>query len=255
MLRFCSNSRARFVVINHTRVHTTALGNTLARCSSLTISPLFPFLPSPQLLFSMPRTTFSSSLVRHFSFPELISSSRRSSRPRRLFLYPGRYQKQHPCPPLSCFHCLVLIVPGSPCLSPLSHPRGHPCLRRPQRHRLSRPPHQVTRFLSSQPISSFSRGYRYVCCALSMMHDHPELDLHVCFKQAYDQVLRHHHPLVVRSLVAVRLLSPPPTPLILLRSPSALLLPATTFACASPREQTSPSSTSPSPSGQQRSTS
>ena len=111
--------------------------------------------------------------------------------------------------------------------------------------------------LLSPHLSSCSRGYRYVCCALSVMHDHPELDLHVCFKRAYDQVLRHHHPLVVRSLVAVRLLSftLPSAPLILLRSPFALLLPATTFACASPREQTSPSSTSPSPNGQQRSTS
>ncbi|KAL9713291.1 hypothetical protein Ac2012v2_002896 [Leucoagaricus gongylophorus] len=53
------------------------------------------------------------------------------------------------------------------------------------------------------------RGYRYVHCALSMMLAHPELALQVCFKRAYDQVLRPFHPVWVRSLVAVAIRASP----------------------------------------------
>ncbi|KAF5344685.1 hypothetical protein D9756_011477 [Leucocoprinus leucothites] len=53
------------------------------------------------------------------------------------------------------------------------------------------------------------RGFRYVCRALSTMQAHPELELYVCFKLAYDQVLRQFHSTIVRSLVAVAIRAAP----------------------------------------------
>jgi len=51
--------------------------------------------------------------------------------------------------------------------------------------------------------SKLYRGFRYICRALSTMQQHPELELHVCFKRAYDDVLKQHHSAFVRTLVAV----------------------------------------------------
>lgn len=35
------------------------------------------------------------------------------------------------------------------------------------------------------------------------MQNDPSVELHVCFKRSYDEVLRHHHTFVVRSLAIV----------------------------------------------------
>jgi len=40
--------------------------------------------------------------------------------------------------------------------------------------------------------------------ALQHMQNDPSIELHVCFKRSYDEVLRHHHTFFVRSLAAVR---------------------------------------------------
>ncbi|KAH0836886.1 glycolipid transfer protein domain-containing protein [Lanmaoa asiatica] len=39
--------------------------------------------------------------------------------------------------------------------------------------------------------------------ALEHMQNDPSVELHVCFKRSYDQVLRHHHTFIVRSLAVV----------------------------------------------------
>ncbi|KAH7922071.1 glycolipid transfer protein [Leucogyrophana mollusca] len=51
-----------------------------------------------------------------------------------------------------------------------------------------------------------TRGLTFLCKALQHMQTEPSLELHACFKRSYDEVLRHHHTFVVRSLafVAVR---------------------------------------------------
>lgn len=36
------------------------------------------------------------------------------------------------------------------------------------------------------------------------MQNDPWVELHVCFKRSYDEVLKHHHTFVVRSLAIVR---------------------------------------------------
>ncbi|KAF7770214.1 hypothetical protein Agabi119p4_6188 [Agaricus bisporus var. burnettii] len=53
------------------------------------------------------------------------------------------------------------------------------------------------------------RGFRYVCRALSILQQHPELELYVCFKRAYDQVLKQHHSAFIRTLVAVAIRAAP----------------------------------------------
>jgi hypothetical protein len=40
--------------------------------------------------------------------------------------------------------------------------------------------------------------------ALQYMQNDPSIELHVCFKRSYDEVLRRHHTFFVRSLAAVR---------------------------------------------------
>ncbi|KXN83522.1 Pleckstrin homology domain-containing family A member 8 [Leucoagaricus sp. SymC.cos] len=53
------------------------------------------------------------------------------------------------------------------------------------------------------------RGFRYVCRALYTLQEHPELELYVCFKRAYDECLREYHSSFVRSLVAVAIRAAP----------------------------------------------
>ncbi|KAG9313265.1 hypothetical protein JVU11DRAFT_6730 [Chiua virens] len=36
------------------------------------------------------------------------------------------------------------------------------------------------------------------------MQNDPSVELHVCFKRSYDEVLKHHHTFIVRSLAIVR---------------------------------------------------
>ncbi|KAF9445241.1 hypothetical protein P691DRAFT_785489 [Macrolepiota fuliginosa MF-IS2] len=56
------------------------------------------------------------------------------------------------------------------------------------------------------------RGYRYVCRALLLMQQQPELDLYTCFKRTYDEVLAKHHSAVIRGLVSVALRAAPSRP-------------------------------------------
>jgi len=56
------------------------------------------------------------------------------------------------------------------------------------------------------------RGYRYVCRALMLMQQRPELDLYTCFKRTYDEVLAQHHSAVIRGLVSVALRAAPSRP-------------------------------------------
>lgn len=42
------------------------------------------------------------------------------------------------------------------------------------------------------------------------MQNDPSVELHVCFKRSYDEVLRYHHTFVVRSLAVVRHFILPP---------------------------------------------
>ncbi|KAF9070598.1 glycolipid transfer protein [Rhodocollybia butyracea] len=56
------------------------------------------------------------------------------------------------------------------------------------------------------------RGLALTQHALKHMQDHPSDELHVCFKNAYDVVLRHHHAWVVRGVVNVSMSSHPRRP-------------------------------------------
>ncbi|KAF5375308.1 hypothetical protein D9757_009682 [Collybiopsis confluens] len=53
------------------------------------------------------------------------------------------------------------------------------------------------------------RGLALTQCALKHMQDHPKEELHVCFKSAYDSVLKHHHAWVVRGVVYVAIRAVP----------------------------------------------
>jgi len=48
-----------------------------------------------------------------------------------------------------------------------------------------------------------TRGLMFLCKALQHMQNDPCTELHVCFKRSYDEVLRHHHTFVVRSLATI----------------------------------------------------
>ncbi|KAF7378291.1 Glycolipid transfer protein [Mycena sanguinolenta] len=53
------------------------------------------------------------------------------------------------------------------------------------------------------------RGLAFTCLALQTTQDEPTLALHVCFRRAYDVVLRHHHTFVVRSVVTLAIRAVP----------------------------------------------
>ncbi|KAF8553014.1 glycolipid transfer protein [Imleria badia] len=48
-----------------------------------------------------------------------------------------------------------------------------------------------------------TRGFMFLCKALQHMQNDPSVELHVCFKRSYDEVLSHHHTFIVRSLAVV----------------------------------------------------
>ncbi|KAI9507150.1 glycolipid transfer protein [Russula earlei] len=48
-----------------------------------------------------------------------------------------------------------------------------------------------------------TRGLLFTCRALQNAQEDREAELKVCFKRAYDLVLRHHHSFVIRSVVSV----------------------------------------------------
>jgi len=60
------------------------------------------------------------------------------------------------------------------------------------------------------------RGLSLTCRALMHLQKDSNAELHTCFKRSYDEVLSHHHPFIVRGMVAVSLpllrLSPRPCP-------------------------------------------
>ncbi|KAJ4474854.1 glycolipid transfer protein [Lentinula aciculospora] len=53
------------------------------------------------------------------------------------------------------------------------------------------------------------RGLALIQHALKRMQDYPDDELHVCFKSAYDVVLKHHHAWIVRSVVTVAIRAVP----------------------------------------------
>ncbi|KAJ7746543.1 glycolipid transfer protein domain-containing protein [Mycena olivaceomarginata] len=53
------------------------------------------------------------------------------------------------------------------------------------------------------------RGLAFTCLALQTTQSEPALALHVCFRRAYDVVLRHHHTFVVRSVVTLAIRAVP----------------------------------------------
>jgi hypothetical protein len=53
-----------------------------------------------------------------------------------------------------------------------------------------------------------SRGLSLTCCALMHMQKEPSAELYACFRKSYDEVLKHHHNFLIRSVVTV---SRPPT--------------------------------------------
>ncbi|TFK37318.1 glycolipid transfer protein domain-containing protein [Crucibulum laeve] len=53
------------------------------------------------------------------------------------------------------------------------------------------------------------RGLCFTCKALQNMQSDTSSELHVCFKRSYDEVLRHHHTFVIRSVVSVAIRAVP----------------------------------------------
>ncbi|KAF8798670.1 glycolipid transfer protein [Phlegmacium glaucopus] len=53
------------------------------------------------------------------------------------------------------------------------------------------------------------RGLALTCKALQNMQSDKSSELHVCFKRSYDEVLRHHHSFIIRSIVSVAIRAVP----------------------------------------------
>ncbi|KAF4622224.1 hypothetical protein D9613_008968 [Agrocybe pediades] len=53
------------------------------------------------------------------------------------------------------------------------------------------------------------RGLAFTCKALQHMQKDTNSELHVCFKRSYDEVLKHHHNFVIRSVVTVAIRAVP----------------------------------------------
>ncbi|KAJ7208580.1 glycolipid transfer protein [Mycena pura] len=61
----------------------------------------------------------------------------------------------------------------------------------------------------TQCLIRLIRGLAFTCCALQTAQTDPACTLHVCFRRAYDVVLRHHHTFVVRSVVTLAIRAVP----------------------------------------------
>ncbi|KAJ7743446.1 glycolipid transfer protein domain-containing protein [Mycena maculata] len=61
----------------------------------------------------------------------------------------------------------------------------------------------------TQCLVRLIRGLAFTCLALQTMQTEPNCALHVCFRRAYDVVLRHHHTFVVRSVVTLAIRAVP----------------------------------------------
>ncbi|KAF8624949.1 hypothetical protein AX17_006975 [Amanita inopinata Kibby_2008] len=55
----------------------------------------------------------------------------------------------------------------------------------------------------------FVRGLAFTCRALQNMQKDTTCELHSCFKRSYDEILRHHHTFIIRSIVAVAIRAVP----------------------------------------------
>jgi len=55
----------------------------------------------------------------------------------------------------------------------------------------------------SLPREHIFSGLFFTCRALQNAQEDSDAELRVCFKRAYDVVLRHHHSFVIRSVVSV----------------------------------------------------
>jgi len=55
----------------------------------------------------------------------------------------------------------------------------------------------------------FVRGLAFTCKALQNMQNDPDVELYICFKRSYDEILWHHHSFVVRSIVSVAMRAVP----------------------------------------------
>ena len=51
---------------------------------------------------------------------------------------------------------------------------------------------------------SIRSGLSFTCVALQEAQRDEKAELHVCFRRAYDKVLKHDHSFVIRSVVTVR---------------------------------------------------
>ncbi|KAF8656074.1 hypothetical protein AX16_002774 [Volvariella volvacea WC 439] len=54
-----------------------------------------------------------------------------------------------------------------------------------------------------------TRGLAYTHLSLQTMQQNPNLELHHCFKRSYDVVLKHHHTIFIRGIVAVAIRAVP----------------------------------------------
>ncbi|KAJ7736470.1 glycolipid transfer protein domain-containing protein [Mycena metata] len=61
----------------------------------------------------------------------------------------------------------------------------------------------------TQCLVRLIRGLAFTCLALQTTQSEPGCALHVCFRRAYDVVLRHHHTFVVRSVVTLAIRAVP----------------------------------------------
>ncbi|KAI0027764.1 glycolipid transfer protein [Vararia minispora EC-137] len=53
------------------------------------------------------------------------------------------------------------------------------------------------------------RGLAFTCRALQELQADDKAELHVCFRRAYDVVLKHHHSFVIRSVVTIAIRAVP----------------------------------------------
>ncbi|KAF8953853.1 glycolipid transfer protein domain-containing protein [Flammula alnicola] len=58
-------------------------------------------------------------------------------------------------------------------------------------------------------LTRLTRGLAFTCRALQHMQKDTVSELHICFKRSYDEVLRHHHTFVIRSIVSVAIRAVP----------------------------------------------
>ncbi|CAK5284940.1 unnamed protein product [Mycena citricolor] len=58
-------------------------------------------------------------------------------------------------------------------------------------------------------LTRLIRGLAFTCLALQTTQSEPSCALHVCFRRAYDVVLKHHHTFLVRSVVTIAIRAVP----------------------------------------------